>query len=212
MQGDFTVAELELFVHHPLGITESEAGRMQAKIRIIDGRRGRGDYDGKEPWAHLFDVFDVIASVTVKPDTAPEFIESIIPVLVDEFRIVNNWLPAWRATDCRNALRPTIQEWLGKLALMSAQQVGSERKGTGKMEPVPDSPRALWDFYLASFKEKIMVLDICWAARQRYREWMRWIHGQLKPGCKPDRAFRAVLTSGKRPQEYRSEPRPKGWK
>lgn len=73
--------------------------------------------------------------------------------------------------------------------------------------------RILRDFYFASFSEKVIVLDMCWAAKQRYREWMRWIGGTLRDGSKPDRAFRAVLTSGKRPEEYRpSEPRPKGWK
>jgi hypothetical protein len=74
------------------------------------------------------------------------------------------------------------------------------------------APKELRDSYLAAFPEKIMILDICWAAKQRYREWTRWISGDLKDGSKPDRAFRAVLTSGKRPEQYRTELRPKGWK
>jgi hypothetical protein len=71
---------------------------------------------------------------------------------------------------------------------------------------------ALRDQYFASFPEKIMILDVCWVAKQRYREWTRWIGGELKDRSKPDRAFRAVLTSGKRPEDYRPEPRPKRWK
>ena len=74
------------------------------------------------------------------------------------------------------------------------------------------SPTKLRDEYLASFGEKVIILDICWAAKQRYREWTRWIGGHLKSGSKPDMAFRAVLTSGRRPEEYRTEPRPKSWK
>ncbi len=74
------------------------------------------------------------------------------------------------------------------------------------------SPASIKSAYFDAFPEKITVLDICWAARQRYREWVRWTGGQLKAGSKPDKAFRAVLTSRKRPEEYRSEPRPKGWK
>src|SRR5205814_1093351 len=66
--------------------------------------------------------------------------------------------------------------------------------------------------YFASFPEKITILDVCWAAKQRYREWIRWTGGELKNGSKPDMAFRAVLLSGKRPEEYRADPRPKGWK
>jgi hypothetical protein len=75
------------------------------------------------------------------------------------------------------------------------------------------SPAALRDAYLASFPgEKIKILDICWASRQRYREWTRWTGGKLKNGSKPDVVFRAILKSGKRPEEYRPETRPKGWK
>jgi hypothetical protein len=73
--------------------------------------------------------------------------------------------------------------------------------------------KALSNSYFGSFPEKILVLDMCWAAKQRYREWMRWIGGRLKDGSKPDRAFRAVLTSGLRPEEYRpGSTRPKAWK
>ncbi len=70
--------------------------------------------------------------------------------------------------------------------------------------------------YLNSFPEKIAILDICWAARQRYREWKRWIKGArdkrpIPDGSKADRAFRAILTSKTRPLEYRAEPRPPKW-
>jgi hypothetical protein len=75
-----------------------------------------------------------------------------------------------------------------------------------------DEPQTLANNYHNSFPEKIMILDICWAAKQRYREWTRWIGGDLKPTSKAAMAFRAVLTSGMRPEQYRTEPRPKGWK
>lgn len=70
----------------------------------------------------------------------------------------------------------------------------------------------LRDLYLAPPAEKIKILDVCWAAKQRYREWTRWIGGELKDGTTADRAFRAVLGSGQRPEVYRLEPRPKNWK
>jgi len=74
-------------------------------------------------------------------------------------------------------------------------------------------PKALRDYYFASFPEKVMVLDVCWAAKQHYREWVRWIGGRLKDGSKPDKAFRAVLNSKLRPEQYRTDAtRPKGWK
>jgi len=55
------------------------------------------------------------------------------------------------------------------------------------------------------------IMDICWAAEQHYREWARWLKGQLKDGSKPDRAFRRVLTSSKDARELRKG-RPKNWK
>jgi hypothetical protein len=73
-------------------------------------------------------------------------------------------------------------------------------------------PTALRDSYLANFPdEKIKLRDLCWVAGQHYREWKRWLAGELKDGSTPDLAFRRVLTSGKRPHELSKKPRPKGW-
>jgi hypothetical protein len=79
---------------------------------------------------------------------------------------------------------------------------------TGK--PSLTDPRILVEAYLRDFPEA-MKMDICWAAKQHYRELKRWLAGRLKPGSKPDRAFRLLLTSGKSPNVCRPEPRPKGW-
>jgi hypothetical protein len=73
------------------------------------------------------------------------------------------------------------------------------------------NPKELRDAYLATLPEKILILDICWAANQRYCEWKRWLRGLHEPGSTPDRAFRALLSSGKVPGEYRKQPRPNGW-
>jgi hypothetical protein len=73
-------------------------------------------------------------------------------------------------------------------------------------------PKVLRDSYLANFPdERIKIRDLCWAAGQHYREWKRWLAGELKDGSTPDRAFRRVLTSGKRPLELNKKHRPKGW-
>jgi hypothetical protein len=81
--------------------------------------------------------------------------------------------------------------------------------------PVTDSgvdPKALRDSYFANFPdEKIKIRDLCWAAGQHYREWKRWLAGELKDGSTPDLAFRRIVTSGKRPLEFNKRPRPKGW-
>ena len=70
--------------------------------------------------------------------------------------------------------------------------------------------RALWNAYQSEFPET-KRLDVCWAARQHYREWKRWLALELKDGSLPDRSFRKVLTGGKPTSELRREKRPSGW-
>jgi hypothetical protein len=105
-------------------------------------------------------------------------------------------------------------EWHSRLLEREAIETPTEKREepiVATHQNLSSSPTVLKETYIGEFPD-VMILDICWAARQRYREWVRWIGGDLKAGCKPDRAFRAILTSGKRPLEYRPEPRPKGWK
>lgn len=83
---------------------------------------------------------------------------------------------------------------------------------SGNEKPESHNERhALRIAYLARFPN-VMILDICWAARQRYSEWKRWLHNAVKDDSSPDRAFREILTSGLPPIEYRRQPRPNGWK
>lgn len=73
--------------------------------------------------------------------------------------------------------------------------------------PQPSDRKALLDSYRAAFPD-VKIADIIWAAQQTRREWTRWIGGEAKDGLKPDRSFRHVLISGKRPEEIRGMPRP----
>ncbi|HEY3836216.1 MAG TPA: hypothetical protein VGL72_06575 [Bryobacteraceae bacterium] len=66
---------------------------------------------------------------------------------------------------------------------------------------------ALKNSYRAAFPD-VKLADIFWAAGQTRREWKRWINGESKDGLKPDRCFRKVLTSGKKPEEIVGKPRP----
>jgi len=85
-----------------------------------------------------------------------------------------------------------------------------ERPKVEPEEPKQASRKELREAYLAAFPE-VKILDICWAADQRYREWKRWLKNEVKDGSMPDLAFRRVLMSGKRPQELKTRPRPAGW-
>lgn len=78
----------------------------------------------------------------------------------------------------------------------------------------PTSRKQLRDEYFAHFPdERIVIRDLCWAAGQHYREWIRWLGNdpKTKDGSAADLAFRGLLTSMKRPQEYKAKPRPEGW-
>jgi hypothetical protein len=71
--------------------------------------------------------------------------------------------------------------------------------------------RTISDAYFASFQAKVFVMDMVWSSGEHYREWSKWKNGHCKDGSKPDKAFRAILTSRKHPHEFRTDPRPKGW-
>jgi hypothetical protein len=42
------------------------------------------------------------------------------------------------------------------------------------MNHTTNDRQALWAKYQALFPEKVIVLDLCWAAQEHYREWKRW--------------------------------------
>lgn len=70
-----------------------------------------------------------------------------------------------------------------------------ERTKTAKVRQAAQSAdrKELRDTYLTQFDSDIKILDICWAAGQRYSEWKRWLRNAVKDGSAPDRAFRAHL-------------------
>jgi hypothetical protein len=71
--------------------------------------------------------------------------------------------------------------------------------------------QSLLDSYQSAFPDA-GIMDICFAARQHYHEWHKWLHGKLKDGCKADRSFRHLLLSGKSPRHVRPEERPKDYR
>jgi hypothetical protein len=98
----------------------------------------------------------------------------------------------------------SIADWLSKL-------LDSTLTNTPQATPNHHNRKTLADAYFARFPT-VKVLDVCWAAGQHYSEWKRWKRDALKAESSPDRAFRAFLTSGQLPKDYRRQPRPKGWK
>jgi hypothetical protein len=103
-----------------------------------------------------------------------------------------------------------LYEWFRNLLLATTYA----HLNPPKLKPKPPQQidrTKLKQNYLSQFDEPIKILDICWAAQQHYREWKRWIHGELRDASTPDRAFRRVLASDQTPLELAKKPRPKGW-
>lgn len=104
-----------------------------------------------------------------------------------------------------------------KTQVKPLRTIGAMIPLTTKTTPLGSSdgdltPAELWEAYKAQFHpERIIIRDLCWAAGQHATEWKRWLGGKMKAGSAPDRAFRKILTSGKRPIEYRPAIRPSGW-
>ncbi|HTW81504.1 MAG TPA: hypothetical protein VME23_18305 [Terracidiphilus sp.] len=97
-------------------------------------------------------------------------------------------------TQDRPPLAPNVHR---QMVAEPAQEVASN----------PSNRRSLFDSYRAAFPD-VKIADICWAAAQTRREWKRWINGESKDGLKPDRSFRRILESGKKPEETVGKPRP----
>ncbi len=130
----------------------------------------------------------------------------------------NVWIPELvrNTVDSAIGLMPmftTAQPFRDELLHTAAYHLAQKLK---KPEAATKSERIdrkkLRDEYLARFSGDVKILDICWAAGQHYCDWKRWLRNALPDGSAPDRTFRAILTSGKLPREYRKQPRPKGWK
>jgi hypothetical protein len=134
-------------------------------------------------------------------------------------------LPHYRPEWVSELTDKTINSLLGLFPLFtSGEEFRGELRRTAKAHlaqttnpttaatttPKRINRKKLRDSYLARFPD-VKILDLCWAARQHYREWKRWIKHELKDGSTPDRAFREVLNSGKRPGELSKKPRPQGW-
>jgi hypothetical protein len=212
-------------------ISENTAATIIAQLSIIDGKLHQGAYRddkfrGLFARKHLYDAYHAIAGAIVSAETSDDVLENMIPAMVHAFKVKEGWSPHMDYETLKSALRGTVTEWKGKRLLMATELKEAREKDAEISEARVEAVAAiegkagfvdslecenLRDSYLDGFIEKIVILDICWAAEQRYREWRRWINGGHKKGSKADRAFRAILTSGKRPKEYRPEPRPPKW-
>ena len=115
---------------------------------------------------------------------------------------------------------PSWEEILEAIVVsLSDGGTAAAQPANAQQTPKPETSKAagieerqtLWDAYRRAFPHPYMI-DVCWAADQRRREWDRWLNGEKKGGSKPDRMFRSVLTSGKDARTLRTEPRPKEWK
>lgn len=99
-------------------------------------------------------------------------------------------------------------------AAEEALSITAQQEPSIRVNPsAPVSRAELRVAYFALFPNA-KILDVCWAARQHYSEWKRWLRGPevLKDGSAPDLAFRAMLRSGRPPEAYRQGNRPSGWK
>jgi hypothetical protein len=100
---------------------------------------------------------------------------------------------------------------LVRMAMAQANAQATPALVSTQKAPAPSERTALLDAYRKVFPDA-GIMDICFAARQHYHEWHRWLNGKLKDGCKADRLFRSLLLSGKSPRQMRPEVRPKDYR
>ncbi len=151
-----------------------------------------------------------------------------LTVQMDYYFSLANYQTAWivelipRTVDSLIERCPAFilgEQFRGELLLTAGYQseqwlraIKNEATTTAPPKPASSERIALRDSYLANFTgEKIKVIDICWAASQHRREWSRWLKQEVPDGSMPDLQFRRLLTSGKRPQEFKRQSRPPKW-
>ena len=139
------------------------------------------------------------------PDPQVDWFAQLIPRTVDS---IIGLTPFARGEQFRSELlRMAVHHLPQRL-----DAIKNEAATVAPPKPASSDRIALRDSYLANFTgEKIKVIEICWAAGQHRREWARWLKGELKDGSTPDLQFRRLLTSGKRPQEFRRQSRLPKW-
>jgi hypothetical protein len=212
------------------GLSLTDRTRIKSqllKAHAIVLRTGGDPYKFIRP---MQQAFDGIANILFESNLLTlEILESQLRLFVLEAAIAGDWIAYFTHDEPRTEIIPgyfgnatmwrklqeyppfpriflaEIAEWRSKLLDKSLE--------TAVQQPTVDQQdrKALRDAYFAAFRGT-KVLDLCWAANQRYSEWKRWLRNVLKPDWSADRAFRAILTSGKTPKDYRKQPRPRGWK
>ena len=133
-------------------------------------------------------------------------------------------LPTYRNAWAARIARDTINSFIGffprhfpeeafraELRRTAANHLAQRSKPVQRVVQKQIDRKELRDSYFEAFPE-VRILDLCWAAGQHYSEWKRWLRRAVKDGSAPDRAFHTILTSSKSPQQFRKQPRPKGWK
>jgi hypothetical protein len=174
--------------------------------------------------------FDGIAKILFDANLLTlEILENQLRLFVLEAAIAGDWMTYFAHDEPRTAIFPgylgnatmwkELQEraplpriFLAEIAEWRSKLLDKSIETAAQGITVNHQDRkALRDAYFANFPYT-RVLDLCWAANQRYSEWKRWLRNVLKPDSSADRAFRAILTSGKTPKDYRKQPRPRGWK
>jgi hypothetical protein len=213
-------------MHFPLKWPEGYKSRVDSAIGTTQRKFKDDPYKMLERVRDGMDAFVGIALEAIKNGDWPKnvaydgFIQFLHTLTCHDAE-QNKWI-GWSTTSDRiHKLEVEIQgskEWTGWMDRLTA--TAAKAPISDKIEPKPKPTKKnmrterkeIRESYFSKFPEKIFVLDVCWAARQRYREFTRWIGGELKDGSKADRAFRAVLLGDKRPEQIRPEIRQKDWK
>lgn len=208
-----------------LDITETTARSVKGALLIIEGRIRQGDYRTVKPFENMphapkialqssvtvfRDAYHAVAKLVVGAETPRVVIVETIPRFLSAFALWREWPTANAIGWVQKFSHGPSIEWEGRLLQMG--RTSSVAQEAGKPSLAPMNQEQLIRTYFAQFPEKIKIVDVCWAARQRYREWTRWRSGKLKDTSTASRAFNAILNSGKRPEEYRKDPRPAKWK
>ena len=128
-----------------ISIDEATAKRIKGELLIIHGRLLPGAYAAADWDLKVFyDAYQAIADVLVDGTTADDVLETMIPTMVNRFRLERKWNPYVSGFDTlKSLLAGPVAEWKGKRLLMSTALAhrGIDKKSKRKGKPMKQNQR-----------------------------------------------------------------------
>lgn len=106
-----------------VNISEHVASGIKGRLLVVHGKVLQGHYDSDSTritFDHFYAAYHAIAEGLATPSVQDDVLEDVIPAMVENFLLQQNWRRMGDLDQLKRILRGPIAEWKGKRLLMSA--------------------------------------------------------------------------------------------